>query len=201
MTGIELAIIAISAAGLLISMSIGINIGFSFPERSAAFGNRMNHSFRKKIWKKNKLITLSASKIPFAAVCEYISTCLRENTNSTADVNSSGEQYVTMNFYDVIFNFSIPETDSDIRLEAGKILIRVSGEQNGPANAFFIYYDDVNIYNTFTKKAIEPFIQKLETIKLRKECDISSVYGATGNDIPKEALSEIINDDQYDVFE
>lgn len=163
MTGIETGLLIIAAVGLGFSALVGINISTSAPDRFKVLGNRIMHGFRSKSWKRHMYVSLSASRIPFLAICDFMSNSLILNKLKCSE---RGTQYITVSIYDNTFNWKIPETDSDVRPTDFNILIRIGGEYHGSATSFYIYYDDETEYKRFTECVLQPFAIKTESLKV-----------------------------------
>lgn len=155
MTGIEIAIIAISAAGLFLSGSIALNVGTMLPERLSYFGSRIKHTYRKSKFKGYQLVSLNSSPRPFAAVCEFLST-------GNYRVDTKGKQYLSMVLCNKNYTFNIPETSSDILPQDINILIRIGGNPESNCDSFYIYYDDSGEYQKFIQQIIAPFCKNLD---------------------------------------
>lgn len=162
MTGVEVAFIVIAGIGLLFSGVVGINISTTAPERFKMMENRVKHGFRSKVWKKNIYIALTSARIPFLAICDYLSHALRDQK---LEFSENGTQYVTVSVHENTFNWNIPETNCDVNLLDYNILIRIGGEYHGSAGSFYVYYDDIDEYKRFSENVLQPFAMKVEAMK------------------------------------
>jgi hypothetical protein len=188
MTGVEVAFIVIAGIGLIFSGVVGINISTSAPERFKMMENRAKHGFRSKVWKKNIYIALTSARIPFLAICDYLSHALRDQK---LECSENGTQYVTVSVHENTFNWNIPETNCDVKLLDYNILIRIGGEYHGSAGSFYVYYDDANEYKRFSENVLQPFAMKVETMKQKNITNqIPAIYKDQHRKIDEEIGSQ-----------
>ena len=163
MTGIEIGIICIAAVGLFLSGSIAVNVGTTLPERLSHFTSRTIHNYRKRKYKYYQLISLNVAPIPFASICNYLSTA-NQNGREDYKVDTNGKQYLSMAFFGHNYNFCIPETTTDIGINNIEVLIRVGGIAEGNCDHFYIYYDSKDEYDKVINYIIAPFATQISPV-------------------------------------
>lgn len=147
---IEFAMLGIAAAGLLVSSVVATNTSTFLPDRLAYMKETIVHAYRKRKYRNYIRVSSSASPIPFAALCDWL---------STGKSHTNGRQYLSMTLCNHNFTFCIPETGSDV-LGSG-CLIHLGGAIDGVCDYMYVYYQRDRSYELLKQRVLEPFASRL----------------------------------------